>query len=774
MNNSIYKFSLDVHETASQVVIELKQNDTAREFLISLTENGRPYIITDNCYAVFTAKKADGKKIYHDCVIDGNVIHYVTKPQTTSAVGEALCEIQLYGEDDSLLTSPSFIMLVHKKVYQDGDVTDSNDDFSALVNIYTQTNLLHDELTQKLESGELQGADGKDGESAYEIATNNGFEGTEEEWLESLKGTGGLSEIPDNSISTAKIQNQAVTGEKIAENSIGAGKLTNASVATNKIAAGAVTTSKLSNGAVTPEKLDRTYATPDNVEKAISNIKIPDMTIAEESVRTEHLQGFAVTGEKIAYDTIDHKHLKDESVGNSELANNSITDVKIRNKTITQNKLAFDAATEDFVRNSIRNISGGKPLIGDVVSILDDFEGYEIHQVVKTTDLIPKNWSNVKIWSADDGIKTTEINPMYFDFSQISETNYTKTVGIPSTVDLSSVEGRNIMCSLIFQDEEVKKFIVIQLLQPTGINPSFTIMFYSGEENKMDQLIYSTGNGWMQDGKTLSDNDLLKFSITYPSLKIVDFASLHKDNPEVAPEGVEISPEILIDLFLKDWMQVYYPMGYYLTDKSADTIPKSWAEVQRIVKSGQASRIFNIGDQLICNKNGVAHVWDIIGIDYDTPENYNHSITLQLHTGLEYRAFDDNSNDYSDSAMRTHLNGDYITGFDEDFLAVIGGIQKPELKYKSDDESYPECDLFFLLSAEEVSTNAYEYYSQAETNPEIRIKAVSSGANHWWLRSNTTANGNIGVADKIGTDGEIGAGNITRTSYYLAPACVIY
>lgn len=33
-----------------------------------------------------------------------------------------------------------------------------------------------------------QGADGSDGKSAYEVAVDNGFEGTEEEWLESLKG----------------------------------------------------------------------------------------------------------------------------------------------------------------------------------------------------------------------------------------------------------------------------------------------------------------------------------------------------------------------------------------------------------------------------------------------------------------------------------------------------------------------------------------------------------------------------------------------------------
>lgn len=39
----------------------------------------------------------------------------------------------------------------------------------------------------------LKGADGKDGKSAYEIALANGFEGTEAEWLKSLKGKDGVS-----------------------------------------------------------------------------------------------------------------------------------------------------------------------------------------------------------------------------------------------------------------------------------------------------------------------------------------------------------------------------------------------------------------------------------------------------------------------------------------------------------------------------------------------------------------------------------------------------
>ena len=43
----------------------------------------------------------------------------------------------------------------------------------------------------------VDGIDGSDGKSAFEIAVENGFAGTEEEWLQSLKGKGGIT--PDMS-----------------------------------------------------------------------------------------------------------------------------------------------------------------------------------------------------------------------------------------------------------------------------------------------------------------------------------------------------------------------------------------------------------------------------------------------------------------------------------------------------------------------------------------------------------------------------------------------
>ena len=51
-------------------------------------------------------------------------------------------------------------------------------------------------LQEKLDNGELGGGSGTAGKSAYEIAVDNGFVGTEAEWLESLKGVDGTTFTP--------------------------------------------------------------------------------------------------------------------------------------------------------------------------------------------------------------------------------------------------------------------------------------------------------------------------------------------------------------------------------------------------------------------------------------------------------------------------------------------------------------------------------------------------------------------------------------------------
>ena len=62
-------------------------------------------------------------------------------------------------------------------------------------------------------------------------------------------------------------------------------------------------------------------------------------------------------------------------------------------------------------------------------------------------------------------------------------------------------------------------------------------------------------------------------------------------------------------------------------------IPTSWNHVQELVHAGLHNKVFHIKDQLTCQKNSNNLVWDVIGINHDTPSDpqYTRSMTLQLH-----------------------------------------------------------------------------------------------------------------------------------------------
>ena len=70
-----------------------------------------------------------------------------------------------------------------------------------------------------------------------------------------------------------------------------------------------------------------------------------------------------------------------------------------------------------------------------------------------------------------------------------------------------------------------------------------------------------------------------------------------------------------------------------VTAQGGSLKPTSWSDVQAMVRAGLHSRVFAIGDQLTCKKGTDTLVWDIIGIDHDTPADpqFKHSLTLQLH-----------------------------------------------------------------------------------------------------------------------------------------------
>ena len=162
MINSYYKISLNIHNHSSQVLLRAKKGDTGRILLITLTDGRNPYPITEECRAVFAAKKPDGNILYNKCSTAGNVIVYEFTPQTTAAAGVVECEIKLYGTEYKLLTSARFTLLVVDTVYNDGEL-ESTKEVTALTALVSEAIDLMDDVEYKMESGAFKGDPGNPG-----------------------------------------------------------------------------------------------------------------------------------------------------------------------------------------------------------------------------------------------------------------------------------------------------------------------------------------------------------------------------------------------------------------------------------------------------------------------------------------------------------------------------------------------------------------------------------------------------------------------------------
>lgn len=223
MNYTDYRLSLDIFKTASQATLPVKQGDTAYRLCITITSNGSPYIIEEGCYAVFTAKKPDGRTINNECRIgqgipneqgivteEKNTIYYHLTPQTTSAIGVVECEVVLYDSQDMRLATPHFNIFVDKKAYNGEDI-ESLDENKVLDSIYenaiTASKAKLDAETAKTEAEEAAtNAQGhsNDAEEASSVAT---------EQAEIAKQYATLAENAQDAAGSFSVQAEVSAGE---------------------------------------------------------------------------------------------------------------------------------------------------------------------------------------------------------------------------------------------------------------------------------------------------------------------------------------------------------------------------------------------------------------------------------------------------------------------------------------------------------------------------------------------------------------------------------
>lgn len=127
MNQSIYRISLDIHSVASQLSFSVNRGDNMRRLIITLTENGKTYEITDDCYAIFTTVKPDGTHIANDCTIQNNTIIYDFTEQTTAVAGKLDCSVVVFNTKNERITSPRFTVIVYETTHQNINLTSESE-----------------------------------------------------------------------------------------------------------------------------------------------------------------------------------------------------------------------------------------------------------------------------------------------------------------------------------------------------------------------------------------------------------------------------------------------------------------------------------------------------------------------------------------------------------------------------------------------------------------------------------------------------------------------
>lgn len=161
---SIMRMTLDIREMESQLSFAVKQNDTMRRLVITLTDHNKAYIISEDCYAVFSAKTGGNTYVSEGCQIDNNEIIYDISATSAAAIGKYDCEITLFGGNGEVLATPHFTMTVYASLLSEyADEVIASDEFATLTNLITSANTAIanvnaklSEIEQMLEEGNFE------------------------------------------------------------------------------------------------------------------------------------------------------------------------------------------------------------------------------------------------------------------------------------------------------------------------------------------------------------------------------------------------------------------------------------------------------------------------------------------------------------------------------------------------------------------------------------------------------------------------------------------
>lgn len=137
--------------------------------------------LTDCRLAVYYGTKSDGHTIKNTCIIKDNKVYLPVSLQMTTCFGYLNGSLELqYDEGNVRFYGVNFEVFPSPETAE----IESTDEFTLLESKIAEVDKI---IAEGIETAQ--------GKSAFEIAVENGFVGTETEWLESLKGERGTDGI---------------------------------------------------------------------------------------------------------------------------------------------------------------------------------------------------------------------------------------------------------------------------------------------------------------------------------------------------------------------------------------------------------------------------------------------------------------------------------------------------------------------------------------------------------------------------------------------------
>lgn len=238
-----HKLKMDLTGPAAMAKIDMVQRDQyVRQITLELYSGADPWVVPEYVHPIVCYQKADGTGGEYDALPDGrlawtaeeNRLTLEIAPQVLTCAGPVRMAVDLlYG--DAKLSTFTVMLYVQKAVplgLESGDYfklegflsIPKNAQAGQLLRVrdvsdaglvtglegYDLEDAVEEALLQARETGAF------DGKSAYEIAVDQGYEGTEEQWLASLKGEGISAALGD--IAQINVTGQLTTDANILVN----------------------------------------------------------------------------------------------------------------------------------------------------------------------------------------------------------------------------------------------------------------------------------------------------------------------------------------------------------------------------------------------------------------------------------------------------------------------------------------------------------------------------------------------------------------------------